>query len=88
MPHPHVRIDLLIDRADNCINLCEIKYSAEEFLIDKAYDKELREKKAIFQAKTHTKKNIFLTLISPYGVKKNNYFHELVQSEVILEDLF
>lgn len=51
-----VQIDLLIDRADNCINLCEIKYANEEFTISKSYDKELREKKGAFISHSKTKK--------------------------------
>ena len=43
-----VQIDLLIDRADNCINLCEVKYCNEEYVVDKACDKDLREKKEPF----------------------------------------
>lgn len=68
------QIDLLIDRADNVINLCEIKYCSGEFVIAKTYDKELREKRAIFIQQTKTKKSVFITLISPYGVKNSGYF--------------
>ncbi|MES2274236.1 MAG: ATP-binding protein [Chlamydiota bacterium] len=69
------QIDLLIDRADQCINLCEMKYGNEEFLITKAYDQKLREKKTIFIQQTKTKKSVLITLIAPYGVKKNvGYF--------------
>lgn len=82
------QIDLLIDRADNCINLCEIKYCTDEFVIDKACDKELREKKNIFLAKTKTKKSIFVTLISPYGLKKNVEHFEAADATLTLEDLF
>ncbi len=69
------QIDLVIDRADNCINLCEIKYCDKEFIITKACDKDLREKRSIFFEQTKTKKSVFITLISPYGVNKNaGYF--------------
>ncbi|HVX00795.1 MAG TPA: ATP-binding protein, partial [Candidatus Babeliaceae bacterium] len=50
-----VQIDLLIDRADSCINLCEIKYSNQEFVITKAIDQNLREKKNIFITQTQSK---------------------------------
>jgi len=82
------QIDLLIDRADNCINLCEIKYCNHEFIIDKAYDKDLREKKSVFQSQTQTKKTIFLTLISPYGVKKNAGHFETIDVSLTLDALF
>ncbi len=82
------QIDLVIDRADNCINLCEIKYCNEEFLITKAYDKELREKRNIFFSQTKSKKSIFLTLISPYGVKKNAGYFGTADVTLTLDDLF
>ncbi len=82
-----VQIDLLIDRADNCINLCEIKYRNEEFVINKAYDKELREKKAIFLTQTKSKKSVFITLISPYGVKNAGYFGT-AEVTLTMDDLF
>ncbi len=83
-----VQIDLLIDRADNCINLCEIKYRNEEFTINKAYDKELREKKAIFLTQTKSKKSVFITLISPYGVKKNVGHFGTAEVTLTMDDLF
>ena len=83
-----VQIDLLIDRADNCINLCEIKYHNEEFTINKAYDKELREKKAIFLTQTKSKKSVFITLISPYGVKKNVGHFGTAEVTLTMDDLF
>lgn len=82
------QIDLLIDRADNCINLCEIKYYNEEVVVSKAMDKELREKKCIFIEQTKTKKSVFLTLISPYGVKKNVGYFGTVEIELTMDALF
>ncbi|MFI5335083.1 MAG: ATP-binding protein [Chlamydiales bacterium] len=82
------QIDLLIDRADNCINLCEIKYYNEEFLINKSCDKELREKKAIFLERTKSRKSVFLTLISPFGIKKNAGHFETADVTLTLDDLF
>lgn len=66
-----IQIDLLIDRADNCMNLCEIKYSNNIFVISKSYDKELRQRKAIFVEKTGTKKSIFLPLLHYMASVKN-----------------
>ena len=82
-----VQIDLLIDRADNCINLCEIKYCNEEFVITKAYDKELREKRTIFLSQTKSKKSVFITLISPYGVKKNAGYFDTADVTLTMDDL-
>ena len=81
------QIDLLIDRRDRVINICEIKFSNELFLIDKAYDAALRHKIAAFRDATGTKSNLMLTMITTYGVKKNMY-SGAVQREVLMEDLF
>lgn len=83
-----VQVDLLIDRADHCINLCEIKYCKEEFVVNKTYDKELREKKRIFLEQSKSKKSLFLTLISPYGVKKNVGYFETVDVSLTMDCLF
>ena len=82
------QIDLLIDRADNCINLCEIKYCNEEFVISKSYDIQLREKKALFLTHTETRKSVFITLITPYGVKKNAGYFETADVTLTLDGLF
>ena len=83
-----VQIDLLLDRADKCINVCEIKYCADEFVIDKAYGAELDRKIRLFKEETKTKKTIFLTMITTLGTKKNIHYTGRVMKEVTLEDLF
>ena len=85
---PGAQIDLLLDRRDRCINICEIKFSTERFTITKKYADELTQKQQVFTDKTKTKKTIFLTLITPYGVTKNAYYKSHVQSEVIMDALF
>jgi len=81
------QIDLLIDRNDNVINLCEIKYSAKEFVINKDYDTNLNNKRSVFIEETKTKKTVHITFITTCGVKHNEYWNN-IQSEVLLEDLF
>ncbi len=80
--------DLVIDRADNCINLCEIKFCDKEFIITKAYAKDLERKKKVFQEMTGTRKTIFLTLITPYGVKENVHSIGIVDQQLTLNALF
>lgn len=82
------QIDLLLDRADHCINLCEMKFSADEFTIDKKYAGELDSKVSVFKAQTKTKKTIFPTMITTYGTKQNMYYTGRIVSEVTMEDLF
>ena len=82
------QIDLLIDRRDHVINVCECKFSLDVFSIDKDYSEKLRAKIATFKAVTKTKKAVFLTMLTTYGVEKNKYANMLVQNEVTLDDLF
>lgn len=82
------QIDLLIDRADRCINLCEMKFYSGEFVIDKRYAGELEQKMSVFAEVTKTKKTILLTMVTTYGVKQNSYAQALVQNSITMEDLF
>jgi AAA+ ATPase superfamily predicted ATPase len=81
------QIDLIIDRGDNVINLCEIKYSKYEYEITKEYDDKLRERANLFVSENKTNKTIFTTFITTYGVKKNKYSGN-VHSEIIMDELF
>jgi AAA+ ATPase superfamily predicted ATPase len=82
------QIDLLLDRADGCINLCEMKFANTQFTIDKKYSNELQNKVNVFEEETKTKKTIFTTMITTYGVKANEHSIAKVQAEVIMDDLF
>ncbi|MDR3217735.1 MAG: AAA family ATPase [Dysgonamonadaceae bacterium] len=84
---PGAQIDLIIDRNDRVINLCEMKYANDTFVIDRKYGEILRNKRDAFVRETKTRKAIHLTLLTTYGVKQNDYYG-LVQSEVKMEDLF
>lgn len=82
------QIDLLIDRSDDAITVCEIKYTEKMFSIDKNYAENLKRKINVFVENTKTKKQIFLAIISAAGLKENQYSEELVTKMVALEDLF
>ncbi len=82
------QIDLLIDRQDNCINICEMKFSTGEFAIDAGYSAALKSKRDIFKAKTKTRKTLFLTMVTTYGVKKNATYLGLVQQDLKMDVLF
>jgi uncharacterized protein len=85
---PGAQIDLLLDRRDRCINICEMKFATDEFTITKKYADELRQKKTVFEEKTKTRKTIFLTMITTYGVTNNTYYQNLIENEVTMDDLF
>lgn len=67
------QIDLLIDRADRIINLCECKFSTKDFSVDKEYEKKLRERQAWFIEETKSKQPTIMTLITTFGLKANEY---------------
>ncbi|MBP5397859.1 MAG: AAA family ATPase [Bacteroidales bacterium] len=81
------QIDLVIDRRDRVINLCEIKYSVEEYAISATYEETLRKKMQVFREATGTKKALQLMMITTYGLKRNAH-SGLIQSQVTLDDLF
>ncbi|WP_343523747.1 ATP-binding protein [Pedobacter sp.] len=82
------QIDLLIDRNDSCINICEMKFSVAPFEISKSYQKELDNKLKVFQSQTGTRKALFLTMITTYGVKNGTNYPGLVQKELTMDILF
>jgi len=81
------QIDLLIDRADDTINLCEMKFSEGVFNIDKRYADILRQKRDTFRRMTGTRKNLYITMVTTYGVADNAYAKELVACSVEAEAL-
>ena len=82
-----VQIDLLLDRADRVINVCEMKYVSDEYVIDAEAEKALIRKCETFSAVTKTRCAVHLTLVTTKGVFKNTH-SGIVQSEVTLDDLF
>ena len=84
---PGAQIDLVITRRDKVIHLCEMKFSINEFTIDKDYDAVLRNKLDAFQRSVCAKDTLLLTMVTTYGVRQNMY-SGIVQSQVLLDDLF
>ncbi|HLW62554.1 MAG TPA: ATP-binding protein [Flavobacterium sp.] len=81
------QIDLIIDRKDDTINLCECKFYNTEFPINKDYASKLRNRKQAFRETTKTKKTIFNTLITSYGAVKNQYYLDQIDVELTVSDL-
>lgn len=82
------QIDLLLDRSDDTLTICEIKYTKNLFVIDKGYSRLLQQKLAVFTSEMAPEKSILLTFITPYGVADNDYKQQLVDAEVTFESLF
>ena len=82
-----VQIDLVIDRRDRVINLCEIKFSTQPYVIDKDYDMNLKKKVKVFREVTGTTKTLTVNMITTYGIKRNMYSN-YVGKEICMDDLF
>ncbi|HTL10229.1 MAG TPA: ATP-binding protein [Chitinophagaceae bacterium] len=82
------QIDLIIDRADRIINLCEMKFYDGVFVIDKAYAQKLLQKQEVFIERIKPRKTVFLTLITSFGVKENDYYDEHIQQSITMDALF
>lgn len=85
---PGAQIDLLIDRQDQCINVCEMKFSVNTFDITKSYAKELESKLKVFRDNTKTRKTLFLTMVTTHGVNNSKTYAGLIQNEVTMDALF
>jgi hypothetical protein len=81
------QIDLLIDRNDGVINLCEMKFAEQEFAITDDEEKKLRRRRGNFIEATHTSKAVHITMVTPYGIKKNVHA-AIAQNQVCMDDLF
>jgi len=85
---PCAQINLLYDRQDFCISICEMKFSNTIFTIDKTYATELTQKRDVFKSKTKTPKTIFIVMVTTFGTTDNSYKTGLVQNDIKLEALF
>lgn len=84
----NAQIDLLIDRDDRIINICEIKLYSDVFTISKQYYHDLKNKIYQFRINTGSKKNIFLSLITTFGIVENQYSNEIVTNSLTMDCLF
>jgi hypothetical protein len=83
-----VQIDLLLDRRDQVISICEVKFSMHPFQITKQYKTELQNKLSVFKQAVKTRKSLFLTMITTFGLDENIHSTGLVQNVLTLDDLF
>ena len=84
---PGAQIDLVIDRADGCTHLCEMKFSRAPFAIDKRYAAELAHKRAAFQRATGGARTTFTTMVTTFGLKDNRYASD-VDNSLTMDALF
>lgn len=84
----NAQVDLLIDRDDNVMNLCEMKFYNALYTIDKKYYLNLKNKVSELKKNTKTMKNVFITMVTTYGLNENEYSKELVQNSLDIDALF
>lgn len=82
------QIDLLIHRADKCLNLCEMKFAKGPYEITTAYAKELQHKILGYRGATGSQQTIFNTFVTTFGIKQNKWFEQYVDAEITLDQLF
>ena len=82
------QIDMVIDRADQIIHICEAKFTKENYGISKPYAEQLRLRKSIFSQAVQTKKAVFTTLLTTYPALKNKYYLEEIDNEISMDKLF
>lgn len=83
-----IQIDLLIDRSDGIINLCEIKFCQGQFILTKSYAEEILKKLSIYQTHSKTNKPIFVSLITAEGIKPNTNSASIITNTITANDLF
>lgn len=81
------QIDMVLDRRDNIINICEMKFSKGEYTITKDYAMALNNKVERFIESTKNKKTILLTMITTNGVVHNEYWNQ-IQCDITTDELF
>jgi len=81
------QIDIVIDRKDDTINLCECKFTNKPYTLIEKDAADLERKKEVFIHETSTKKAIHMTMITPYGLTQNAYRND-IQAEITLDDLY
>ena len=82
-----VQIDMLIDRKDETVNLCEMKFSRSEYEIDSDEEQKILRRLDVFQNETGTSKSIILTMVTTSGLKRNSH-SDIIQSVITIDDLF
>ena len=81
------QIDIIIDRADNTINLCEVKYCEDLYSLDKEEYIKIQNRIKVFKEVTNTRSSIIPTMITTFGMKPEMYSDQII-AKIDMEDLF
>jgi hypothetical protein len=84
----NAQIDLLIDRSDRTINICELKFSEKEYVVSKSDAANILNKKNEFIRQMTDRKNILITFVTTFGVKSTIYSNKVMDNQVTMNCLF
>ncbi len=86
--HEGAQVDLLIDRMDNAISICEVKFYNDEYALTKEEADNIKRKRRVFRQVSRTQKQIFMVLITTFGLVDNKYSLELIDNKINMDKLF
>ena len=86
--HEGAQVDLLIDRMDSAISICEVKFYNDEYALTKEEADIIRRKRRVFRQVSRTQKQIFMVLITTFGLADNKYSLELIDNKINMDKLF
>ncbi len=81
------QIDIIIDRADNTINLCEVKYCEDLYGLDKEKYLKIQNRISTFKEVTGTRSSIIPTMITTFGMREGMYSDQII-SKIDMDALF
>ena len=84
-PDNKVQIDLLLNRADKVVNVCEIKYSSSEYILNKDEYLKIQNRIAVYQSETKTKSAVWPILITVFGLSGGEYANAINQQVTIMD---
>ena len=84
---PVAQIDMVIDRSDRMINICEMKYAPGDYSFSADEKEKLLRRIELFRTATGTRKGILPTLVTTCGLKRNANA-AMITNIVTLDDLF
>ena len=81
------QIDIIIDRADNTINICEVKYCEHEYQLEKEEYFKIQHRLEAFENETQTRSTLLPTMITTFGLA-NGMYNDQITVQLTLNDLF
>lgn len=81
------QIDMIIDRADRVVNMCEIKFSKDDFTVDANYARTIQSRIDKVSEYKANRRSVISVLITTYGLKRNSY-SDRFQKVITMDELF